>query len=152
MTTFGDVHLDALAAFARDLLCADAEAMDTNGDRLAACYETFQARGLNTGWSPRQPLAPRAFCEALATLSRASGAFAFVALQQIVANGMAGDHFPQADPWPKLGVAFGHLRNPDGPAPVLTNGRASGPVAWLTGAGVFDKIVLGLRTPAGAVR
>lgn len=152
MTTFGDAHLDALAAFARDLLCDDAEAMDTNGDRRAACYETFQARGLNTGWSPRQPLAPRAFCEALATLSRASGAFAFVALQQIVANGMAGDHFPQADPRPKLGVAFGHLRNPDGPAPVLANGRASGPVAWLTGltgAGVFGKIVLGLRTPAG---
>lgn len=151
MTTPADAraYLDALAAFARDLLYADAEAMDTNGDTLAARYETFQARGLNTGWSPRQPLSPRAFCDALATLSRASGAFAFVALQQIVANGMVGERFADASPWPRIGVAFGHLRNPDGPTPVFENGRASGPVAWLTGAGIFDTIVLGLRTPAG---
>ena len=148
-------YLERVSAFAHRDLNPDAEAMDTDSRLIEARYETFQTLGLNVGWAPQQPLSPREFCEVLATLSRRSGAFAFVALQQIVANGSLGALAGRIDTagamalWPRIGVAFGHLRNPDGPAPVLVNGRASGPVPWLTGAGVFDKIVLGLRTPAG---
>ena len=145
-------YLEALAAFAQDLR-PDADAMDSRADVLGTWYDRFQAQGLNAGWAPRQPLSGRGFCEALATLSRESGAFAFVALQQIVANGIIGgkrfDDAAATAPWPKVGVAFGHLRSPDGPAPILVAGRASGPVPWLTGAGLFEKVVLGLRTSNG---
>jgi hypothetical protein len=55
----------------------------------------------------------------LAALSRHSGAFAFVALQQIVANASLGSFADRFDTgamattlWPRIGVAFGHLRNP----------------------------------------
>ena len=149
-------YLDRVTAFADRDLRPEAEAVDTDSRLIEARYETFQALGLNVGWAPQQPLSPREFCEVLATLSRHSGAFAFVALQQIVANASLGGFADRFDTgamattlWPRIGVAFGHLRNPDGPAPILVNGRASGPVPWLTGAGLFDKIVLGLRTPAG---
>jgi hypothetical protein len=46
-------------------------------------------------------------------------------------------------------VAFGHLRNLQGPAPRLEAGIAHGFVPWLTGAGIFPQVILGLRRPDG---
>lgn len=65
---------------------------------------------------------------------------AFVALQQLV----TGCQDPPA------GVAFGHLRNPGGPAPLWQDGLVSGPLPWLTGAGLFERVQLGFRLPDGS--
>src|SRR5579871_6572635 len=77
--------------------------LDVSGDTVAAWYDRFQQEGLNVGGSVRMPLDGSDFCRALETLAMASGAFAFVALQQFVANMNVGDRF-QGPVWPKVGV------------------------------------------------
>ncbi|HLV80722.1 MAG TPA: hypothetical protein VKT32_10585, partial [Chthonomonadaceae bacterium] len=128
----------------------EAERLDTDAWALAGAYRRFVAQGLHVGWSDRQPLAGKEFCEALAILAEGSGAFGFLALQQFVANTSLAGCVPQSQPWPVVGVAFGHLRAPSGPAPQWDGARASGPVPWMTGAGIFGKVLLGLRGPGGA--
>jgi hypothetical protein len=46
-----------------------------------------------------------------------------------------------------VGVAFGHLRNPSGPAPRWDGHCVNGVVPWMTGAGLFPQVILGLRGP-----
>lgn len=142
-------YLDRVRRFSLSLQ-PEAERLDTDGDLLAEKYARFVSEGLHVGWSPRQPLTGREFCEVLALLAETSGAFAFVALQQLVANlSLAGRVLADAD-WPRVGVAFGHLRNRRGASPVWDGCLANGTVPWLTGAGIFDSVVLGMRGPDGA--
>src|SRR5579871_360669 len=125
----------------------EAARLDVSGDAVAAWYERFQQEGLHIGCSVRMPLDGAGFCRALEILAMASGAFAFVALQQFVANMNVGDRF-HGPVWPKVGVAFGHLGKPEPSLPRLQNGRANGVAPWLTGAGIFDQVVLGLHDAA----
>ncbi len=111
--------------------------LDEDADRLAASYADFQAAGLNAFGSARMPLDAAGMIRALAALAETSGAFAFLALQQFVANLSYPDNGETV--WPRLGVAFGHLRNLNAPAPLWKEGRVNGPVPWLTGAGLFDR-------------
>lgn len=136
-------YLDRLRRFAAAIQ-PDAEALDSDPGALAAAYSRFVADGLHTGGGAREPLSGPDFCESLAILGQVSGAFGFLALQQLVANGMIAA-VPADAPWPVVGVAFGHLRNPRGPAPRWDGAAASGPVPWLTGASIFPQVVLGMR-------
>src|SRR5579871_846861 len=122
----------------------EAARLDVSGDAVAAWYERFQQEGLHIGCSVRMPLDGAGFCRALEILAMASGAFAFVALQQFVANMNVGDRF-HGPVWPKVGVAFGHLGKPEPDLAHLQNGLANGVAPWLTGAGIFDQVVLGLH-------
>jgi hypothetical protein len=140
-------YLSALADFAEGLR-EKAERLDSDGDAMAESYAQFCRAGLHIGAGARMPLTGQEFCEALAILGEASGAFGFVALQQFVANPSLHDHTADSG-WLRAGVAFGHLRNPDGPAPVWKNGRVNGLIPWMTGAGVFEKVVLGVRDAEG---
>jgi hypothetical protein len=133
-------RLEAFAARLRP----EAALLDVNDDAVAAWYDRFQQAGLNIGGSTHMPLDGAGFCRALETLAMASGAFAFVALQQFVANMNVGDRFV-GPVWPKVGVAFGHLGKPDPDLPRLRDGIANGVAPWLTGAGIFDWVVLGLH-------
>lgn len=139
-------YLDNLREFTLALE-AKAERLDTEEAVLAAWYARFVAAELHLGWSPRRPLSGREFCEALAILAESSGAFAFVALQQFVANAYLADRMPQQADWPCVGVAFGHLRNPHGPYPRWEGDGARGLVPWMTGAGLFPRTILGMRGP-----
>jgi hypothetical protein len=130
------------------LLRPEAEQLDTDADLLAAKFDLFQALGLNAFGSTRMPLSGVESFESLAALSEVSGAFAFLALQQWVAN--PGFPDPGTKLWPKLGVAFGHLRNLNGPAPQWKDGFVTGPVPWMTGAGMVEQVRLGVRLPDGA--
>lgn len=141
--TVGD-YLSAIARFAREL-SPHGEQLDTDSALLALWYDRFVREGLHVGWSVRQPLNGREFCEALALCAEASGAFAFVTLQQFVANLFLGGRAADGAPWPVVGVAFGHLRKAGGEAPRGRAGAVAGCVPWLTGAGVFRQVVLGVR-------
>lgn len=141
-------YLAAIASFAAGLR-PDAERLDAGCELMADRYKAFCDERLNTGWSWRQPLTGREFCEAIAALAAYSGAFAFVAMQQFVANAWLPGDLP-GDAWPRLGVAYGHLRNPRGPAPVCRAGLISGTVPWMSGAGIFEQVVLGYREPDGS--
>ncbi len=138
-------YLTRLDCFAQELR-PDAQLLDQDANLLAEWYARFRTQGLHTGWSARQPLSGKEFCLALAALARVSGAFAFVALQQFVANLSLTNLVAEDAEWPAVGVAFGHLRNPQGPAPRLEAGSAHGFVPWLTGAGIFPQVILGLRS------
>jgi hypothetical protein len=142
----GAQYIERIEAFAARLK-ADAAAMDEEGGVVTRWYQRFCAEGLHVGWSPRQPLTGLEFCRSLAALSRVSGSFAFVALQQFVANLSLAE--AEAEEWPRVGVAFGHLRNPDGPAPILRDGVIHGSVPWMTGSGIFPQVLLGLRDEKG---
>ena len=154
-----NIYLEKLRAFALGL-AEDAERMDANSNVLVAWYARFAAAELHVGWSPRQPLTGREFCEALAILAESSGAFGFAALQQFVANLYLGTRLEAGsmeagdleagdlkagEAWPCVGVAFGHLRNPQGAAPHWDGAQANGFIPWLTGAACFPHIVLGMR-------
>jgi hypothetical protein len=141
-------YLTRLDCFAQELR-PDAEHLDRDGNLLAEWYARFRMQGLHTGWSARHPLSGKEFCLALAALARVSGAFAFVALQQFVANVSLTSMAAEDAEWPATGVAFGHLRSPHGPAPRLEAGIAHGFVPWLTGAGIFPQVILGLRRADG---
>jgi hypothetical protein len=144
-TTYPDYpdRLRDFAAAMRD----DADRLDSDGTLLGEWYGRFVGTNLHTGWSPRQPLSGREFCEALAILAETSGAFGFVALQQFVANANLAGKVSDRDSWPIAGVAFGHLRNPSGPAPRWDGHSVDGMVPWMTGAGLFPQVVLGMRGP-----
>ena len=146
--TDASAYLDKLRNFALALR-EDAERIDADSDVLAAWYARFVASELHVGWSPRQPLTGREFCEALAILAESSGAFGFVALQQFVANTGVGNRVAEGDAWPCVGVAFGHLRNLQGAAPRWDGTCASGLVPWLTGANCFPHVILGMRGQDG---
>lgn len=122
----------------------EAALLDGDGETVADWYNRFQQAGLNVGGGVHMPFDGPGFCRALETLAMASGAFAFVAMQQFVANMNVGDRC-QASLWPKIGVAFGHLGKPAPDLPRLRGGTANGIVPWLTGAGIFDWVVLGMH-------
>ncbi len=142
-------YLNALREFA-SALAADADQIDTDEALLAHWYARFAAEGLHVGWSALQPLTGRELCEALALLAESSGAFAFVALQQFVANVNLSGHLPDDVVWPCGGVAFGQLRNLRGPCPRLEGGFISGSIPWITGAHIFPSVVLGLLDRDGS--
>jgi len=123
-------------------------------DRDVAAVRTaaldFQSQGLNILGSPRVELGSVESFECLASLAEFSGSFAFLALQQWVANLNYGDRGETV--WPRLTVAFGHLRNPQSPSPTWSEGRASGTVPWMTGAGIVERTFLGVRGPEGDER
>ena len=137
-------YLDRLRTFARSLQ-GDSDLLDTDINTMGRRYRQFVAESLHMGWTAHQPLSGRDFCEALAILAEHSGAFAFITLQQFVANANLSVRAPALDPWPCVGVAFGHLRNPRGPAPQWDGQRANGLVPWMTGAGLFQQVILGMR-------
>ena len=126
-------------------LQSDAERLDTDSDLLAGWYARFAAEELHLGWSTRQALSSREFCEVLALLAESSGAFAFLVLQQLVANSKLGHSLSENVPVPQIGVAFGHLRKAHGQTPRWDGNRVSGVVPWMTGAGIFEKVILGVR-------
>ncbi len=141
-----NVDLKQLSDFANTLR-PDTEAIDSRFDYLASQFLHFQSRGLHCLGGSRFPLPGHQFCDSLATLSAVSGAFAFLALQQIVANFSL--NVPDNSTWPLCGVAFGHLRNLDGSSPVWDGKTVTGRVPWLTGAGIFPQVILGVRTTSG---
>lgn len=135
-------YFERLEAFATRLK-PDAALMDGSVAAVAAWYDRFQQEELNLGGSVRMPFDGLGFCRALEMLAMASGAFAFVAMQQFVANMNVGDRFQ--DPlWPKVGVAFGHLGSRGRDLPQRRDGKVNGFAPWLTGAGIFDWVVLGI--------
>ncbi|WP_309717560.1 hypothetical protein [Armatimonas sp.] len=117
--------------FAEEFLAPQAALLDTDPDAMRAVWQAFVARGLHQELD---------FFTTLPLLTEYSGAFAFLALQQRVAG----------CPDVPAGVAFGHLRNPQGPAPLWSEGRVSGTVPWLTGAGIFTRVLLGFRLTDGS--
>lgn len=137
-------YLSRIRDFASSLQ-SDAERLDTDSDLLADWYVRFAMQELHVGWSARQPLSGREFCEVLALLAESNGAFAFLVLQQLVANSKLGDSLSENAPLPRIGVAFGHLRKPQGQSPRWNGKRVSGIVPWMTGAGMFEKVILGVR-------
>lgn len=139
-------YLDKLRGFAGSLQ-AHAERMDRDAETLAGSYRQFVAESLHVGWSDRQPLSGREFCEVLAILAQSSGAFGFLALQQFVANTHLAGRVPEPENWPCVGVAFGHLRRPAESCPRWEGDGVSGFIPWLTGVGIFPQIILGLRDP-----
>jgi hypothetical protein len=104
--------------------------------QAAAIDNTFGA--LKTAYASWQKdnLAVMNFPKDLAMLSSTSGAFAFLILQETVAGK------------PGCGVAFGHLRA--GKGPQWVDGKVSGIVPWMTGAGVFHTVRLGVLLPDGS--
>ncbi len=135
-------YFERLEAFATRLK-PDAAQMDESVAAVAAWYDRFQQEELNLGGSVRMPFEGLGFCRALETLAMVSGAFAFVAMQQFVANMNLGDRF-QDSLWPKVGVAFGHLGARGHDLPQRREGTVNGFAPWLTGAGIFDWVVLGV--------
>ena len=135
-------YFERLEAFATQLR-PDAALLDGSVAAVAVWYDRFQQEELNLGGSVRMPFDGLGFCRALETLAMASGTFAFVALQQFVANMNVGDRFQ--DPlWPKVGVAFGHLGSQGRDLPQRRDGKVNGFAPWFTGAGIFDWVVLGI--------
>lgn len=133
-----------------EALQSDAARLDGDVRLNRAAAQTFQAEGLNEFGGTRRPLPNQDSFESLASLAEFSGAFAFLALQQWVANLSYVDS--GKGPWPRLTVAFGHLRNPKSPAPVWKDGFATGAVPWMTGAGIVEKALLGVRDEEGGER
>lgn len=121
----------------------DPEAVDHSPDALRTAFELFQTSGGVTHF--REASALENF-HMLAAAARASGAFAFLVLQQFVAS-------PWAEPGgPKVGVAFGHLRRVHPQALVAVDGRIEGNVPWMTGATFFDQVILGYVDGSEEVR
>lgn len=123
----------SLACFAQEILSPSAARLDHDRTALKDVWDAFVAQGLHR-------FEGMGLFDVLPLLAQHSGAFAFVALQQLV----AGSQDPPA------GVAFGHLRNPSGPAPLWYDGLVSGPLPWLTGAGLFERVLLGFRLQDGS--
>ena len=139
-----DTYFTRLREFASEIrpFCIELDA------KSAVCiewYAEFVSRELHVGGSAIRPFAGDDFCEALATLSEASGAFAFLALQQFVANMMTLGKLGKSKSHPAMGVSFGYLRNPDGPAPKRSKGTVTGLIPWFTGSEIFTKTVFGYR-------
>jgi hypothetical protein len=139
-------YLTRLAAFAEQMR-PDAARLDHDSDCAEMWFNRLQQEGLNKGASSHLPLSSMEFCEALAIFGRVSGTFGFLFLQQLVAN----PHLQaeEAGLWQKVGIAYGHLRRIGGVCPVWSNGVVSGFVPWFSGAGVFEKVVLGMRDTEG---
>jgi hypothetical protein len=123
----------ALNDFIQEVLVPSAARLDTDFELLKAAWDEFVARGLHR-------FEGRWLFEGSGVLAEFSGAFGFLALQQQVAG----------SPEVSAGVAFGHLRNPSGPAPLWQNGKVSGEVPWITGAGIFERALLGFRLGDGS--
>lgn len=117
--------------FVAERVAPQAAQLDHDPQALRAVWEEFVRRGFHLQLD---------FFTTLPLLAEYSGAFAFLALQQRAAG----------CPDPAAGVAFGHLRNPQGPAPLWSEGRVSGTVPWLTGAGSFAHVLLGFRLTDGS--
>jgi len=131
-------------------LLADAAQLDGEPRLGRSAALAFQREGLNEFGGERQPLESLDSFECLASLAEFSGSFAFLALQQWVANMSFLD--PGKGTWPRLTVAFGHLRNPKSPSPTWKDGRATGRIPWMTGAGIVEKALVGVRDEAGGER
>lgn len=141
-----EAYLQRLRAFAEQL-SGDATQMDRDADCARLWFHRLQAEGLNIGGSSHCPLSGIQFCEALATFGRVSGTFGFLFLQQLVANLQL--NAPLTSTWEKVGVAYGHLRRIEGISPVWHEGYVNGFVPWLSGANLFDRVVLGMRDKDG---
>ncbi len=139
-----DTYFTRLREFASEIrpICIE---MDRTSSLCIKWYEEFVSRELHVGGSASRPFAGDDFCKALATLSAASGAFAFLALQQFVANMMTFGRLEKNSSHPSMGVSFGHLRNPNGPAPKRLHGKVWGQIPWFTGSGIFSQTVFGYR-------
>ncbi|HEV2474760.1 MAG TPA: hypothetical protein VGS41_18935, partial [Chthonomonadales bacterium] len=138
-------YLDRIERFALELQPYAAQ-LDHSPELVAEWYLRFAAMDLHLGGSPAMPLSGLEFCSTLAALARSSGAFGFVALQQLVANGKPA----AAQEGGRVGVAFGHLRRPNHSSPVWNGETVSGTVPWMTGAGLFHQVVLGFRAEDGS--
>ncbi len=139
-----DTYFTRLREFACEIrpICIE---MDGTSSLCVKWYEEFVSRELHVGGSANRLFARDDFCEALAILSEASGAFAFLALQQFVANMMTSGRMGKTKSHPKMGVSFGHLRNPDRPSLKRIKGTVWGQIPWFTGSRIFTKTVFGYR-------
>jgi hypothetical protein len=115
-------NLSALALSLRP----EANRLDHDADALRTAYMHWQKSGLRV----------EDFHRDLALLASASGAFAFLILQEAVSG------------QPGCGVAFGHLRTGKGPR--WHAGKVSGIIPWMTGAGIFSCVKLGVLLPDGS--
>jgi hypothetical protein len=100
--------------------------LDSDPSTLQAAYAVWRENGLCIADFHRD----------LALLSSVSGAFAFLILQETVAGTS------------QQGVAFGHLRTGKGPR--WQAGKVCGVVPWMTGAGFFPTVKLGVLLPDGS--
>jgi hypothetical protein len=114
-----------IARFA-ELIREESASLDNDNTSLHRAYHRWQEANL----------AVTDFHPELAALASVSGAFAFLILQEAVAGK------------PGHGVAFGHLRTGKGPR--WASGRVSGTVPWMTGAGFFHTVRLGVLLPDGS--
>jgi hypothetical protein len=103
-----------------------AASLDYDDTSLHTAYRVWQ----------KGNLAVADFHQDLSTLASVSGAFAFLILQETVAGK------------PGHGVAFGHLRT--GKGPLWQEGKVNGIVPWMTGAGFFHTVRLGVLLPDGS--
>lgn len=134
----------------REFACTlevDAERLDWDEALLYSYLQRFAATGLHRFGSTALPLSAREAFECLASFAEYSGAFGFLVLQQWVAN--LNRKPDESSPYPRLGVAFGHLRNPKSPSPILKDGKISGTVPWMTGYGMVEEIWFGFRSQEG---
>ena len=134
----------SLKEFINDLR-PHAKKLDSEWEVCQKWYREFINRNLHLGGSVFRPFSGKDFCNHLATLSEVSGAFGFLALQQVVANGRLGERIRDFEEVPAIGVAYGHLRNPEGMTPRSINGLVGGGVPWFTGSGIFEYAILGFR-------
>lgn len=139
-------YLQHLQEFA-ERLRGDANRLDHDADCAKVWFDRLQEEGLNIGASQHLPLSGTEFCEALAIFARVSGTFGFLFLQQLVANPHL--NAPLTPSWERVGIAFGHLRRTEGVCPVWHDGYVNGFVPWMSGARIFDRVVLGMRDKDG---
>jgi hypothetical protein len=127
-----------------------AEEIDANSTALSEAYAEFVRLQLHKAGTPAFPLpggSPEWF-EFVAQVASASGAVAWLAIQQFASNPYLA-HF-DAKPWPTIGGAVGHLRSGKiDVAPTWRDGRISGRIPWFSGAGIFKLTVLGFFLPDG---
>lgn len=121
----------------------DPEAADGDPAVLAAAYARFETDG---GVEHFREASSLERYRMLADAAQVSGAFAFLVLQAFVAFPYAAERERPT----RVGVAFGHLRYPDPRAcPRRVGGRVIGRLPWLTGSGIFDRVVFGFLDANG---
>lgn len=123
---------------------ATAEELDRNATSLRRSYQALAQAGWTELGGPRRPGDGFRY---LPELVARSGALALLLSRQWLANQSLV--IPDGEPWPKAGIAYGHLRHTDHPAPLYEDGKVFGRVPWMVGSGVFDYVLLGFRDLEG---
>lgn len=125
-------------------LAATPDVLDRDPAELRKCFRQLAQAGWHELGSPRKHA--DAF-QVLSGLVARSGALALLMSQQWQANQSLT--VPEGEPWPKAGIAYGHLQHTDKHAPIWEDGKVYGRVPWMVGSGFFDYVLLGFRDMQG---